>query len=129
MAAHQPFPRGTFKVEPGPGKNEVSVIFKPTQSTIVFSVSRPGELAPEYRVHHTRAGRFGPLWVKRLRKPPESWHWRLPKKPGRDRDNRKGAHGSALDPLHLLEAGAHREDCRRQGVALGGRRRPSYLAP
>ena len=97
MAAHQPFPRGTFKVEPGPGKNEVSVIFKPTQSTIVFSVSRPGELAPEYRVHHTRAGRFGPLWVKRLRKPPESWHWRLPKKPGRD---------SALDPLHLLEAGA-----------------------
>jgi hypothetical protein len=59
MAVHQPFPRGTFKVEPGPGKNEVSVIFKPTQSTIVFSVSRPGELAPEYRVHHTRAGRFG----------------------------------------------------------------------
>ena len=59
MAVHQPFPRGTFKVEPGPGKNEVSVIFKPTQSTIVFSVSRPSELAPEYRVHHTRAGRFG----------------------------------------------------------------------
>jgi len=45
--------------EPGPGKNEVSVTFKPTHSTIVFSVSRPGELAPEYRVHHTRAGRFG----------------------------------------------------------------------
>jgi hypothetical protein len=42
MAVHQPFPRGTFKVEPGPGKNEVSVILKPTQSTIVFSVSRPG---------------------------------------------------------------------------------------
>jgi hypothetical protein len=59
MAVHQPFPRGTFKVEPGPGKNEVSVIFKPTQSTIVFSVNRPGELAPEYRVHHARAGRFG----------------------------------------------------------------------
>src|SRR6202048_734902 len=39
MAVHQPFPRGTFKVEPGPGKNEVSVIFKPTQSTIVFSVT------------------------------------------------------------------------------------------
>ena len=37
----------------------IPVIFKPTQSTIVFSVSRPGELAPEYRVHHTRAGRFG----------------------------------------------------------------------
>jgi hypothetical protein len=35
------------------------VIFKPTQSTIVFSVGRPGELAPEYRVHHIRAGRFG----------------------------------------------------------------------
>jgi hypothetical protein len=59
MAVHQPFPRGTFKVEPGPGKNEVSVVFKPTQSTIVFSVGRPGELAPEYRVHHIRAGRFG----------------------------------------------------------------------
>jgi hypothetical protein len=59
MALDQPFPRGTFKVEPGPGKNEVSVLFKPTQSTIVYSITRPGELAPEYRVHHTRAGRFG----------------------------------------------------------------------
>jgi hypothetical protein len=26
----EPFPRGTFKVELGPGKHEVSVIFKPT---------------------------------------------------------------------------------------------------
>ena len=59
MAANQPFPRGTFKVEPGPRKNEVSVIFKPTQSTIVYSITRHGELALEYRVHHTRAGRFG----------------------------------------------------------------------
>jgi hypothetical protein len=59
MALDQPFPRGTFKVEPGPGKNEVSVIFKPTQSTIVYSITRSRELAPEYRVHLTRAGRFG----------------------------------------------------------------------
>jgi hypothetical protein len=35
------------------------VIFKPTQSTIVYSITRSRELAPEYRVHHTRAGRFG----------------------------------------------------------------------
>jgi hypothetical protein len=59
MALDQPFPRGTFKVEPGPGKNEISVIFKPTQSIIVYSITRSGELTPEYRVHHTRAGRFG----------------------------------------------------------------------
>ena len=59
MAVDQPFPRGTFKVEPGPGKNEVSVIFKPTQSTLVFSIASADELAREYRVYHTRAGRFG----------------------------------------------------------------------
>jgi hypothetical protein len=59
MAVHQPFPRGTFKVERGPGEHEVSVIFKPTQSTIVFFIIRPAELAPEYHVHHTRTGRFG----------------------------------------------------------------------
>jgi len=59
MAVNQGFPLGTFKVEPGPGKNEVSVIFKPTQSSLVFSITRPGELAAEYRVHHTRSGRFG----------------------------------------------------------------------
>jgi hypothetical protein len=59
MAADQPFPRGTFKVELGPGEHEVSVIFKPTQSTVVFFIIRPGELAPEYQVHHTRPGRFG----------------------------------------------------------------------
>jgi hypothetical protein len=59
MAVDQPFPRGTFKVEPGPGKNEVSVTFKPTQTNIVFAITRPGELATEYRVHHTRTGRFG----------------------------------------------------------------------
>jgi len=44
MAVDQSFPRGTFKVEPGPGKNEGSVIFKPTQSIIVFSITRPGEM-------------------------------------------------------------------------------------
>ena len=43
----------------GPGEHEVSVIFKPTQSTIVFSRTRPGELASEYQVHHTRPGQFG----------------------------------------------------------------------
>ena len=59
MAVDQSFPRGTFKVELGPGKHEVSVIFKPTQSTIVFFIARSGELAPEYQVHHTRPGRFG----------------------------------------------------------------------
>jgi hypothetical protein len=59
MAVDQPFPRGAFKVELGPGEHEVSVIFTPTQSTIVFSRTRPGELAQEYRVHHTRPGRFG----------------------------------------------------------------------
>jgi hypothetical protein len=41
MAVGQPFPRGTFKVGIGPGEREVSVIFKPTQSTIVFSLSAP----------------------------------------------------------------------------------------
>ena len=59
MAIHQPFPLGTFKVEPGPGKHEVSVIFKPTLSTIVFLIEGRGELSREYRVHHIRAGRFG----------------------------------------------------------------------
>ena len=59
MAVDQPFPRGTFKVELGPGEHEVSVIFKPTQSTVVFFIIRPGELAAEYQVHHTRPGRFG----------------------------------------------------------------------
>jgi len=37
MAVDQPFPSGTFKVGLGPGSHDVSVIFKPTQSTIVFS--------------------------------------------------------------------------------------------
>jgi hypothetical protein len=54
----QPFPGGTFKVGLGPGRHDISVIFKPTQSTIVFSITRPDELAPEYRVQHTRAGGF-----------------------------------------------------------------------
>ena len=66
MASDQPFPRGTFKVEPGPGRNEVSVLFRPTQSTIVFTITRPGELAEEYRVHHTRAGRFGRFGEKEV---------------------------------------------------------------
>jgi hypothetical protein len=59
VAVDQAFPRGTFKVERGPGEHEVSVLFKPTQSTIVFFITRPGELAPEHHVHHTRTGRFG----------------------------------------------------------------------
>jgi hypothetical protein len=59
MAVDRPFPKGTFKIELGPGQHEVSAIFKPTQSTIVFSRTRPGELASEYQVHHTRPGQFG----------------------------------------------------------------------
>jgi hypothetical protein len=45
------FPRGTFKVDPGPGEHGVSVLFKPTQSTIVFSITSPG-------VYHVNAGGF-----------------------------------------------------------------------
>ena len=85
MAVDQPFPRGTFKVELGPDEHEVSVIFKPTQSTIVFFITRPGELAPEYQVHHTRPGASVALMKRKLWKLQESWHCRLPKKPGRDR--------------------------------------------
>ena len=66
MAADQPFPRGTFKVDLGRGEHEVSVLFKPTQSTIVFTIitdaaerARSGVLAQDYRVYHTRAGHFG----------------------------------------------------------------------
>jgi hypothetical protein len=59
MAVDRPFPKGTFKVEQGPGNREVSVIFKPTQSTIVFTSTRPGELASEYRVDHVKPGLFG----------------------------------------------------------------------
>ena len=59
MAVDRPFPKGTFKVEPGPGNREVSVKFKPTQSTIVFTGTRPGELGSEYRVHHVKPGLFG----------------------------------------------------------------------
>jgi hypothetical protein len=72
------------------------VTFKPTQSTIVFSVSRPGELAPEYRVHHTRAGRFGRFGETEVAEAARELALAFAE---------KGAHGSALDPLHLLEAG------------------------
>ena len=71
MAVYQPFPRGTFKVDLGRGEHEVSVLFKPTQSTIVFSITRSGELASEYRVHHTRPGRLGRFGERKLRKPQE----------------------------------------------------------
>jgi hypothetical protein len=53
-----PFPRGTFKVDPGPGEHRVSVLFKPTQSTMVFSITSPGALATEYQVYHVNAGGF-----------------------------------------------------------------------
>src|SRR5215510_14608172 len=53
-----PFPRGTFKVDPGPGEHGVSVLFKPTQSTIVFSITSPGALATEYQVYHVNTGGF-----------------------------------------------------------------------
>jgi hypothetical protein len=52
------FPKGTFKVDPGPGEHGVSVLFKPTQSTIVFSITSPGALATEYQVYHVNAGGF-----------------------------------------------------------------------
>jgi hypothetical protein len=75
MAVNQPFPTGTFKLEFGPGEHEVSVIFKPTQSTIVFFRPHPGELAREYQVHHTRPGLFGRS-KRQLWEPQESWHRR-----------------------------------------------------
>ena len=53
-----PFPTGTFKVDPGPGEHGVSVLFKPTQSTIVFSITSPGALATEYQVYHVNTGGF-----------------------------------------------------------------------
>jgi hypothetical protein len=52
------FPKGAFKVDPGPGEHGVSVLFKPTQSTIVFSITSPGALATEYQVYHVNAGGF-----------------------------------------------------------------------
>jgi hypothetical protein len=73
------FPKGTFKVDPGPGEHGVSVLFKPTQSTIVFSITSPGALATEYQVYHVNAGGFQ---FSKLR---ESWHCILSKELGRDR--------------------------------------------
>jgi hypothetical protein len=52
------FPKGTFKVDPDPGEHGVSVLFKPTQSTVVFSITSPGALATEYQVYHVNAGGF-----------------------------------------------------------------------
>jgi hypothetical protein len=52
------FPRGTFKVDRGPGEHGVSVLFKPTQSTMVFAITSPGALATEYQVYHVNAGGF-----------------------------------------------------------------------
>ena len=89
MAVHQPFPRGTFKVERGPGEHEVSVIFKPTQSTIVFFITRPAELAPEYHVHHTRTGRFGHFDETEVVEAARELALPFAEKPGRDRDNRE----------------------------------------
>ena len=62
MAVDRPFPSGIFKVNLGPGTRDVTVLFKPTQSTIVFSIMTDpteGILAQDYRIHHTRAGHFG----------------------------------------------------------------------
>jgi hypothetical protein len=56
MAVDRPFPKGTFKIELGPGQHEVSAIFKPTQSTIVFSRTRPGELASESPIRRCTRG-------------------------------------------------------------------------
>src|SRR5262249_48499516 len=80
-----PFPRGTFKVDPGPGEHGVSVLFKPTQSTIVFSITSPGALATEYQVYHVNAAASVALAKRKLSKRRESWHCILSKEPGRGR--------------------------------------------
>jgi hypothetical protein len=59
MAVDQSFSSDDFKVELSPDKAEIWAIFKPTHSTIVFSVIGPGELASDYRIEHTRPGGFG----------------------------------------------------------------------
>ena len=47
-----------LKSIPGPGEHGLSVLFKPTQSTIVFSITSPGAFATEYQVYHVNAGGF-----------------------------------------------------------------------
>jgi hypothetical protein len=89
MAVHQPFPRGTFKVERGPGEHEVSVIFKPTQSTIVFSLPAPLNSLRNITSITQELAASVTLMKRKLWKPQESWHCRSLKKPGRDRDNRE----------------------------------------
>jgi hypothetical protein len=58
MVVGQPFSSDDFKVELSPDKSEVRGIFKPTHSTIVFSIIGPGELASDYRIEHTWPGGF-----------------------------------------------------------------------
>ena len=60
------FLHADFTVDLGRREHEVSVLFKPTQSTIVFTIvtdaaerARSGVLAQDYHVYHTRAGHFG----------------------------------------------------------------------
>ena len=81
-----PFPRGTFKLDPGPGEHGVSVLFKPTQSTIVFSISSPGVLGTEYQVYHVNAGGFLRFCETEVVEAAREWalHF-LSKEPGRDR--------------------------------------------
>ena len=69
MAVDRPFPRGTFKVELGSGKHEVSVIFKPTQSTIVFVNSVGNIRSTTQDLANSAASMKRQLW-----KPQESWH-------------------------------------------------------
>jgi hypothetical protein len=79
------FPKGTFKVDPGPGEHGVSVLFKPPQSTIVFSITSSGALATEYQVYHVNAAASVALAKRKLSKLRERWHCILSKGPGRDR--------------------------------------------
>jgi hypothetical protein len=69
MAVDRPFPSGIFKVNLGAGTRDVSVLFKPTQSTIVFSImtdATEGILAQDYRIHHTRAATSVTLTKRQL---------------------------------------------------------------
>jgi hypothetical protein len=83
MAANQPFPPGTFKVEPGPGKNEVSVLFRPTQSTIVFPLPAPVRSLRIIASITQGLAASVALVKRKSRKPQESWNCRLLKEPCR----------------------------------------------
>ena len=90
MAVDQPFPRGTFKVESGPGKNEVSVTFNPTQTTIVFAITDPANSLQNIASITQELAASVALVKRKSRKPQESWHWHLPSRPCRNSDKWEG---------------------------------------